>query len=175
MLLSLTQIAFSGEQKDKPTKERKEAMVENYDSKTHGALQVMSVSADPHDWFMVFQGKKQLVPPGKPRLGTTVELAPGNYTARVNGSERTVSIRAGKKTILWTGELFVQAAKDTPGWYVPFKGKQRMLASNSPKVNTAIALFAGTYQVVWFEGGVGKKQDLGQAELKPGQRTVIRK
>jgi hypothetical protein len=124
---------------------------------------------------MVFQGKKQLVPPGKPLLGTTVELAPGDYVVRVNGSERKVTIQVGKRTTLLTGELFVEAEKGTPGFYIPFKGKERMLASNPPVVNSPIALFAGKYEVVWYEGGVGKRQDLGQVDVKAGMRTVRKK
>jgi hypothetical protein len=49
------------------------------------------------------------VPPGKPRLGTAVELSPGEYVVRVNGCERTVTNQTGKKTTLLTGELFVEA------------------------------------------------------------------
>jgi len=162
-------------QKEKPVKELKEQITEDYDSKTHGAVQVKSVTAKSNDWFMVFQKGKQLVPPGKPLLDTTVKLAPGTYVARVNGTERKVKIDAGKKTILLTGELIVEAKKGTPGWYIPFQGKERRLASNPPILNSPIALFAGKYTVVWYEGGVGKREDLGQPEIKAGQRTVLKK
>src|SRR5262249_49282403 len=130
-----------------PQQPASEEAVQPYQSTTRGGLHVKAVSADAKDWFMVYKGGKQLVPPGKPVLNSTVELPPGSYVVRVNRSERKVSIPAGKKVTLLAGELVVEAKEGTPGWYTPYQGKTTMLASNPPALNSPIALFAGTYQV----------------------------
>jgi hypothetical protein len=174
LLLAAGPVGHSGDRSDKPREEPKEQTQENYDSKTKGALQVKSVTGKSGDWFMVFQNGKQLVPPGKPLLDKTVELAPGDYVVRVNATERKVSVRTGKKTTLLTGELVVEAAKGTPGWYIPYVGKDKKLASNPPVLNSPISLFAGKYTVIWYEGGVGKREDLGQVQVKAGQRSVLK-
>jgi hypothetical protein len=153
----------------------KEVTVTPYDSTTNGALRVKAVSAEPADWFMVYQNGKQLVPPGKPRLNSTVELAPGTYAVRVNKTERTVTVEAGKTTTLLAGELVVQAKEGTPGWYTPFQGKEARLATNPPVLNRPIALFAGKYTVQYKEGGVSPPQDLGEAEVKAGRTTVLKR
>src|SRR5690242_8498765 len=100
---------------DKPEDSPKEQSVSPYKSKTHGALHVKSVSAKTTDWFMVFQNGKQLAPPGKPLLDSTVELTPGDYVVRVNRTERKVTIQAGRKATLLTGELLVEAMGDLHG------------------------------------------------------------
>src|SRR5689334_1231368 len=105
--------AGAGGDKDKLAGPAKAESVAPHDSTTHGALQVRSVSEKPSDWFSVLRDGKQAVP-GNPLLGSTVELAPGSYIVSVNRTQRKVTIRAGKKTVLLTGELVVEARKGTP-------------------------------------------------------------
>jgi hypothetical protein len=161
--------------KAKPKDAPKEETVSPYDSTTDGALEVKAVSANPSDWFMVLQNGKQLAPLGKPKLDSTVELAPGTYVVRVNRTERKVTIQAGKKTTLLAGELVVEAKKGTKGWYTPYQGKEAMLADNPPLLNSPIALFAGKYRVTYREGGASAPQALGEAQVKAGQKTVLKR
>jgi hypothetical protein len=174
LTVSLGQAVHGGD-KDKPKDAPKEQRVDAYDSAKHGALLVKAVRDKSDDWYMVFQNGKQLAPPGKPLLNTTVELAPGDYVVRVNRTERKVNIKAGKKTTLLTGELVVEAKKDTPGWYIPSRWKENMLAGNPPDLNSPISLFAGKYKVTYREGGASKPQDLGEAEVKAGRTTVLKR
>src|SRR5262245_22772909 len=98
----------AGEDKKKPAEALKEDSVVAYESKTHGALQVRSLNAKPVDWFDVLQNGKRAFS-GNPRLlNGTLELAPGAYVVDVNRTQRKVIIEAGKKAILWTGELVVE-------------------------------------------------------------------
>lgn len=175
ILMLAAVVALPGaDDKDNRADAPKEQTEVDYASTTHGALLVKAVSPEPGDWFMLFQNGKQLVPPGKPRLNTTVELAPGDYIVRVNRTERKVNIKIGKKTVLLTGELVVEAKEGTPGWYTPYQGKEAKLASNPPVLNSSIALFAGKYTVVYSEGGVGKRRDLGEVEIAAGRKTTLK-
>ena len=161
---------------DDPKKDApKEEEVSDYKSTTNGALEVKSVSDKPADWFAVVQDKKQLSPPGNRRLNSTVELAPGTYVVRVNKTERKVTIEAGKKVTLLTGDLVVEAPRGTPGWFTPYRGKQVMLARNPPTMNNPVALFAGKYAVTYREGGVSPEEKLGDAEVRPGRKTVLKR
>ncbi len=160
---------------DKSSEISKEQTTQDYDSRTQGALEVTAVSKKPSDWFIVEQDGKTVLKGTPPLLNTSVELAPGEYVIKVNRTQRKVTIAAGKKTVLGTGELIVEAAEGAPGWYTPYLGKEAMVAASPPRLNVPIALFAGKYQVTWTEGGASKKVDLGEAELKPGQRTTLKK
>lgn len=139
---------------------------------TYGALQVMSPNADPSDWFEVLQAGQRAVPGNPPRLNNTLELPPGTYEVDVNRTRRTVTLAAGEETVLWTGELMVEGEPDTAFWY-PMQGEQRKLALNPPLLNRSRALFPGTYQVFVHIGVGTPDHDLGPAEVKPGETTVL--
>lgn len=175
MLLTIAagHAARAGQDKEKPAEAPKEESVVAYDSKTHGALEVKSVGAKPVDWFDVLQNGKRAFA-GNPRLlNNTLELAPGAYVVDVNRTQRKVTIDAGKKTILWTGDLVVEGQPPSDYWY-PMQGKERRLASNPPLLNRARALFPGTYTVfVHVSVGMDDK-NLGQAEVKAGGKTVLK-
>lgn len=160
------QPAPAGEDKDKPAEAPKEESVVPYASKTLGALQVKTVSEDSGEWFDVLQDGKRAVSDGPPLLNSTVELAPGAYVVSVNRTERMVSIAAGVKTILWTGELVVRGKKGSGDFYAPFQGQERKLANVEPVVNSPVALFAGTYTVKVLGGS---PKDLGQARSRQGK------
>jgi hypothetical protein len=119
--------------KKQPVEEPKELSVVDYESKTRGALQVMSVEKNPGDWFDVRQNGKRAFPGVEPRLNGTLELPPGAYVVIVNKTERKVNIEAGKKTVLLTGDLMVQSRRKGTFW-VPKQGKETRLASNPPIV-----------------------------------------
>jgi hypothetical protein len=158
--------------KDKPAEEPKEESVVPYDSKTHGALQVNTVSEKTNEWFDVLQNGKRAFSGVPPLLNSKIELVPGAYVVRVNHTERKVTIEAGKKTVLLTGEVMVEGEKGSGDFYAPFQGKERKLAGVEPVVNTPTSLFAGKYTVKLFAGT--KSKDLGEAEVKAGKRTVIK-
>ena len=168
--------AHAGEDKDKPAEAAKEESVVPYDSKTpgHGALQVKCVGEKPSDSFSVLQNGKRAVS-SNPLISSTVELAPGAYVVIVNHTERKVTIEAGKKAILLTGELMVEAKKGTPGWYTPYQGKEAKVAAAPPLLNSPIALFAGKFTVFYRESGIAEPVDLGEAEVKAGLRTVLKR
>jgi hypothetical protein len=160
--------------KDQPAEAAKEESTIPYNSKTHGALQVKSIQEKPNDWFSVLQKGKQMVS-GKPRLNSTVELAPGAYVVSVNRTERKVTIEAGKKTILLTGELIVEAKEGTPGWYIPQQGKEAKVADAPPVLNSPIDLFVGTYTVFYRKSGITNPEKLGEAQIEAGRKTVLKR
>jgi len=161
----------AGDGKDKPAEPPRELSFVAHDSTTRGALQVRAVSEKTSEWFRVMKGGKDALPGAPPLLNKTVELDPGEYVVRVNKTERTVTVEAGKKAVLWTGELVVEGETGRGDFYAPFQGKDKKLAAAEPLVNKPTALFAGTYAVKFW----GKEtRDLGEAEVKPGQRTVLK-
>jgi hypothetical protein len=165
---------LAGGDKVPATEPAKEESVAPYDSKTHGALQVASVGDKPSDAFTVLRdGQPAVAVP--PLLNSTVELAPGSYVVSVNRTQRTVTVAAGKKTTLRAGELVVEATAGTPGWYTPYRGKEAMLAGTPPLLNSPIALFAGKYVVTYRESGITEPEKLGEAEVKAGRKTVLKR
>jgi hypothetical protein len=165
--------ALGGEDKEKPVEVPKEQSVVEYDSKTHGAVQVKSVSEEPTDSFDVLRDGKRAFDGNPKLLNGTLKLAPGAYVVVVNRTERKVNIEAGKKTILWTGDLIVESKREVNFW-VPKQGKETRLAANPPLVNSSVALFPGTY-TVYLDLGVGlDPKNLGEAEVKAGKKTVVK-
>ncbi len=137
-----------------------------------GTLEVKSPAADPSDWFDVLQAGKRAFPGNPPRLNNTLDLPPGTYEVDVNKTRRTVTIAAGEKTELWTGELIVEGQPDSAYWY-PMLGEERKLALNPPLLNRSRALFPGSYHVFVHTGVGTPDHDLGSAEVKPGETTVL--
>ena len=143
-----------------------------YDGATHGAVEVNGVSATPVDWFEVLQNGERAVAGNPPLLNNAVELAPGTYVVDVNRTRRTVTVEAGRKTILWTGDLVVRGEPETAFWY-PQQGDERTLSSNPPLLNRARALFPGTYTVfVEDYAGVAEGMML-RYELSASFRPVL--
>jgi hypothetical protein len=144
-----------------------------YEHQTHGALQVMSVGASSPHWFQVFKDGK-LAYEGNPKLlNSSVELAPGEYMVDVNRTQRPVTIEAGKKTIIWTGELLVDGGPSGAYWY-PMEGTERRVTSNPPLVGSPLPLFAGTY-VPFVHVTVSKADtNLGPATVTAGRRTTLK-
>jgi hypothetical protein len=170
LLFTADEGRLRGADRDKSSDAPKEENAVAYDSKTRGALQVNTVSEKTGEWFDVLQDGKNVISGAPQKLNTTVELAPGAYVVRVNRTERKISIEAGKKTVLLTGELVVQGPEGSSDFYA-LNGKEKMLASAEPVVNSPTALFAGKYTVTLF----GKKpKDLGEAEVIVGKRTVVK-
>lgn len=159
---------------DKKHAEVKEETVEPYDSKTKGALQVNVADKDTTHSFDVLKGGKSVL--GNRRLlNGTVALAPGTYAVDVNKTQRTVSIEAGKKTILWAGELVVEGQPASMAWYA-LQGKVKLTSSGvEPLLNKALPLFAGTYTVFVDTSLTGQDRSLGEAEVKAGRKTVLKK
>jgi hypothetical protein len=157
--------------KDKPAEPPKELSFAPHDSKTRGAVEVRTLTEKTGQWFRVAKGGKDATPGVPPLLNTALELDPGEYAVIVNRTERKVTVEAGKKAVLWTGELVVEGEKGRGDYYAPFQGKEKKLTSAEPLVNNPTSLFAGTYSVK-FWGKVTK--DLGDAEVKPGQQTVLK-
>jgi hypothetical protein len=151
----------------------KELSVEDYDSKTRGALQVKAVRPSVGDCFIVEKGGKGIggVPPV---LNSTVELDPGEYVVSVNRTSRKVTIEAGKKAILRAGEVVVEGKEGAGGWYNITEGKEGRGPTVPPGVGGAVSLFAGRYNVIWSEGAVGRREDFGEVEVKVGERTTLR-
>lgn len=173
MALALAAGAAGLAVEEKPAEPAQEKTVVAYDSQTHGALQVRSVSEKPVDWFDVLQNGKRAFS-GNPRLlNGTLELAPGTYVVDVNRTQREVTIVAGRKTILWTGELMVEGQPAGAYWY-PMQGKERRLVSNPPLLNRGRALFPGSYTVFVHVSVTMPDKDLGSAAVKAGQKTVLR-
>jgi hypothetical protein len=144
----------------------------DYDSTTHGALQVMSVRDDPSDWFVVLRDGEPALPGNPPLLNNTVELAPGTYVVDVNRTRREVSIEAGRKTVIWTGELLVEGEPSGAYWY-PMRGDERMLTTNPSILNASRPLFPGTYTVFVHVTVTRPDTDLGAAEVRAGETTVL--
>ena len=155
-------------------KEVAERSVVPYDRADVGGLEVKSIDASPVDWFDVRQNGKRAFD-GNPRLlNTSIELAPGEYDVDVNRTQRKVAIEAGKKTILWTGNLVVEGEPSHAFWY-PMQGNERKLSSNPSLLNSSRALFPGTYTVYVYVSVTTGDELLGDAEVKPGQKTALTK
>jgi hypothetical protein len=175
MLLTISAgpAALAGPGQDKPAAAPQEESVVAYASKTHGALQVKSVGAEPVDWFDVLRDGKRAFDGNPKLLNATLELAPGAYVVDVNRTRRKVTIEAGKKVVLATGELVVEGQPASAYWY-PVQGKERKLASNPPILNRARALFPGTYTVFVHVSVTVNDKNLGAAEVKAGRKTVLK-
>jgi len=143
-----------------------------YESETNGAVLVNSVSANPVDYFDVLKDGERAFA-GNPRLlGAAVEVPPGTYVVDVNRTRRSVTVEAGHKTILWTGDLVVRGEPETAYWY-PVQGEERTLSANPPLLNKARALFPGTYTVFVHTSVAVPDRDLGAAEVVAGKTTVL--
>jgi hypothetical protein len=143
-----------------------------YESDTNGAVQVNSVSANPVDYFDVLKDGERAFAGNPQLLGGAVEVPPGTYVVDVNRTQRSVTVEAGEKTILWTGDLVVRGEPETAYWY-PVQGEERRVSANPPLLNTARALFPGTY-TVFVHTSVGvPDHDLGAAEVEAGETTAL--
>ena len=175
LLLAITSghAPLAGQDKGKPAEAPKEETVEAYDSKTKGAIQVKVDNKKSTDWFDVLQDGKSVFKGAPKLLNNTLELSPGAYVVDVNRTQRKVTIVAGKKTILWTGELLVEGKPSTTAWYA-MQGKEKLTSTGvEPLLNKAIALFPGTYTVFVDTSLTGKDKGLGEAEVKAGRKTVL--
>lgn len=143
-----------------------------YGDAARGALEVKSISAEPVDWYDVLRDGKRAFDGNPKLLNTTLELAPGTYVVDVNRTQREVTIEPGKKAILWTGELVVEGEPSHAYWY-PMQGNERRLSSHPALLNSARALFPGTYTVFVYESITTGDERLGDAEVKAGQKTVL--
>ena len=165
---------LAGQEKEKPAAEApKEMTVEDYDSKTKGAIQVKVDDKMPTDWFDVLQNGKRAYSGNPKILNKTVELAPGDYVVDVNRTQRKVTVEAGKKTILWTGELVVEGETAGAYWY-PMDGKAKKLSSAEPLLNKGRPLFPGTYTVFVHTSVTVDDKNLGKAEVKAGKKTTLK-
>jgi hypothetical protein len=151
-----------------------EISVVDYASTTHGAVQVTSANPSTGDWFDVLQNGERAVPGNPTLLGGTLEVPPGTYQVVVNRTERTVTVDVGRQTILRTGDLLVEGEPDAAMWW-PVQNGDRKVVSNPPTLNSQIALFPGSYEVIVYEG-VGVPEDTaGVAEVTAGRVTTFRR
>lgn len=144
-----------------------------YEHETLGALQVMSASPNPVYWFQVRRNDSAM-PGNPPLLNSTVELAPGNYDVNVNRTRRPVTIEAGRKTILWTGDLVVEGGVSSAYWYA-IEGTESRYTSNPPLVGTPLALFPGSYRAVVVTSVTVPSDTMGPADVVAGRRTTLRR
>jgi hypothetical protein len=171
---ALSVAVAAGSQDARPTPERPAAAPPEetsapYASANHGALRV---KGDTGDWFLITQGGKPAGQSTPPRLNDAVELAPGTYEVAVNKTKRSVTVRAGKETVLQTGTLVVEGRG--ADWYSPYEGKEQRVTDAPPTLNKPIALFAGTYSVLLRVGDRDVKLT-DSAKVVAGQRTVLKK
>lgn len=170
LLLAFDPGPLQGQEKEKPPP--KEQTVQNYDSTTHGAVQVNVDDKNPTDSFDVTQDGKRVE--GAPKLlNSALKLPPGDYTIVVNATKRKVKVEAGKKCVLTTGQLQVKGEPKTMAWYA-LDGEVKLTSSGvEPLLNKALPLFAGTYQVFVDTSLSGPDLSLGKAEVKVGQTTAL--
>ncbi len=155
-------------------KEVVEQSVVRHDRADVGALEVKALDPKSGDWFDVLRDGKRAFS-GNPRLlNSTIELPPGDYVVDVNKTQRPITLEAGKKIVLWTGELEVAGEPSHAFWY-PMQGSERKLSSNPPLFNRSRALFPGTYTVFVYVSVTTGDERLGDAEVRPAQKTVLRK
>ena len=147
---------------------------EPYPSDTLGAVQVTSASPSPRDWFEVLQGERRAYSGAPPMLGGTVELTPGSYELDVNHTRRTVTIEAGHKLIVRTGDILVTGEPEGAYWY-PMQGTERRITSNPSTLNAQRAFFAGDFEVFVNEGVGVPVQDLGVVQVLPGRVTTVQR
>src|SRR4051794_28813231 len=134
-VLALSLLAcIAGQGTDEPVR------YEAHPGKARGAL---TVAGDTSDSFSVYKGGRAVtaIPP---LLSATVELEPGAYEARVNGTGRLVTVEAGKKAVLRTGTVVVTG--DTTDSYQVYQGDKALLG-NPALLNAARAFFPGRCEV----------------------------
>lgn len=165
--------ADNSENTEKEKEPLPEISVVAYDSQTHGAIEVQSMLDDPSDWFQVVQGEKSAISGVPPLLNNTVKVLPGEYEVIVNDTRRTVTVAAGEKTVLLTGELVVEGEHKSAFWF-PAHDDDEKLAGVQPLFNKSRPLFAGTYRVYAVIHSSDGAIDLGSAEVKPGEKTVVK-
>lgn len=151
-----------------------EQSVVPYESAEVGAVEVKSINAQPVDWFDVLQNGKRAFAGNPPLLNSSIELPPGAYIVDVNRTQRQVTIQAGGKTILWTGDLVVNGEPHHAFWY-PMQGNERKLSSNPSLFSSARALFPGTYTVFVYVSVTSGDELLGEAEVKAGKKTELKR
>jgi hypothetical protein len=118
------------------------------------------------------EGEREFLGPPE-ILNSTRELQPGRYVIDVNRTRRNVTVEAGKKTVLLTGDLVVESQRKDIIW-VPKQGEETRLASNPPVTNTGVALFPGSYTVYINRGEAAiDLPRLAEAEVKAGKTTVV--
>ena len=173
VIVAASHPGLADEDKKKPAEAPKEQTAVDFDSKTHGAVQVKSASEKPGDSFNVIpEGKKEFLGPPEILDGTR-ELAPGTYVIDVNRTRRKVKVEAGKKTVLLTGDLVVESKREGTIWS-PKQEKELKYMSNPPVVNSRIALFPGTYEVYINVGETINLKEFGKAVVKAGEKTVFK-
>ena len=91
-----------------------------------------------------------------------------DYPAR----DMTVTVEAGRKIVLRTGDLIVRGQPESAYWY-PLQGEVRALSANPPLLNRARALFPGTYTVLVHTSVTVPDRDLGAVEVVAGRTTVL--
>ena len=133
----------------------------------------MSVGASSPHWFQVFKDGKPAYSGNPKLLNSTLELAPGEYMADVNRTQRPVTIEAGKKTIVWTGELLVEGGPSGAYWY-PMEGTERRVTSNPPLVGSPLPLFSGTYTPFVHVTVSKADTSLGPATVTAGRTTTLK-
>ena len=101
-----------------------------------------------------------------------VPLPPGTYVVDVNRTQRTVTVEAGRKVVLRTGDLVVRGQPESAYWY-PLQGQVRTLSANPPLLNRARALLPGTYTVFVHTSVTVPDRDLGAAEVVAGRTTAL--
>ena len=162
---------IAGQDQEPPGESVKAEVVEDYDSQTMGAIQVNVDDENPTDRFDVLQNGERVA---FKLLNNTLELAPGSYVVDVNKTQRTVAVEAGRRTILWTGELVVEGEPSTMVWYA-MDGEVKLTNTGvEPLLNKASPLFPGTYTVFVDTSLTGEDQSLGEATVKAGEQTVLK-
>jgi hypothetical protein len=107
-------------------------------------------------------------------LGGTVELVPGTYELDVNHTRRSVTIEAGHKLIVRTGDILVEGEPEGAYWY-PMQGGERRITSNPSTLNAFRAFFPGEFEV-YVNQGVGAPVDtLGTVTVLPGRVTTVQR
>jgi hypothetical protein len=151
-------------------KETPEKTIENHDSKTKGAVQVMG---ETKEWFDVAKNGKSILTVPK-LLNGTLELEPGEYEVLVNRTSRKVTIEAGKKVVFATGTLKVEG--EGLNFYA-LDGKTKLVAPNAnpPGMNRSTALFPGTYAVEVNQNLRKTVVLTEKAKIEPGKKTTLKK
>lgn len=163
-----------GQEPAAPAPPPPEEASEAYPSRDHGAIRVRVDNPATADSFDVLRDGKRVR--GAPKLlNGTLEVPPGLYLVDVNRTRRRVTVEAGRKVVLWAGELVVEGQPRTTAWYA-MGGKDKLTSSGvEPLLNRPLALLPGTYAVFVDTSLTGADQALGDARVTAGRRLVLRR
>jgi hypothetical protein len=133
-----------------------------YEAYNHATKGAVVVAGTRTDWYKVLDAAGEKVLSGEPTNDET-ELLPGTYLVDLHGVRQTVTVQAGRKTVVEAGSVVVSGTG--ADWYKVYEATgEKVLADKPTKSETE--LLPGTYVVK-----LGERKFTVQVRAK--QKTTV--